>query len=96
MPIQLLFVDGCSHQQVAGELLRLALAAVGRSDDVEAVLVRTPEEAQEWGFHGSRSVLLDGHDPFAASDAPIGLACRIYRTRHISASKRLALSGREC
>ena len=54
MPIQLLFVDGCSHQQVAGELLRLALAAVGRSDDVEAVLVRTPDEAHEWGFTGRR------------------------------------------
>jgi hypothetical protein len=47
---------------------------------VEAVRVRTPEEAQEWGFHGSRSVLLDGHDPFAAPDAPVGLAYRNYRT----------------
>lgn len=85
-----------SHQRVAGERLRRALAAVGRSDDVEAVLVRTPEEAHEWGFHGSPSVLLDGHDPFAASDPPIGLACRIYRTRQISLSIRLALSGGEC
>ena len=47
---------------------------------MESVRVRTPDEAQEWGFHGSRSVLLDGHDPFAAPDAPVGLACRIYRT----------------
>ena len=48
------------------------------------------------GFHGSPYVLLDGHDPFAASDPPIGRACRIYRTRQISLSIRLALSGGEC
>lgn len=63
MRIQVLHVDGCPNWQVADERLREALAVVGRRDDVESVLVTTPEEAEDWGFHGSPSVLLDGHDP---------------------------------
>lgn len=82
MRIQVLRVDGCPNWQVADERLREALAVVGRRDDVESVLVTTPEEAEDWGFHGSPSVLLDGHDPFAALNVPVGLACRIYRTPH--------------
>ena len=82
MRIQVLHVDGCPNWQVADERLREALAVVGRRDDVESVLVTTPEEAEDCGFHGSPSVLLDGHDPFAALNVPVGLACRIYLTPH--------------
>ncbi|MDK1017238.1 MAG: thioredoxin family protein, partial [Actinomycetota bacterium] len=31
-------------------------------------------------FHGSPTVLINGIDPFAENDAPVGLSCRIYRT----------------
>ena len=45
-----------------------------------AVLVDTPEAAQAVGFHGSPSIHIDGVDPFADLNAPVGLTCRIYRT----------------
>jgi len=42
--------------------------------------VRTTEEAERVGFHGSPSILLNGVDAFADWDAGIGLACRVYVT----------------
>lgn len=81
MTISLLYFDGCPNWHVADERLRAALVAVGRSDDaVEHVLVSTPAEAEAAQFHGSPTVLVDGWDPFADPDAPVGLACRLYRT----------------
>ena len=31
-------------------------------------------------MHGSPTLLVDGRDPWADAEAPVGLACRIYRT----------------
>jgi hypothetical protein len=47
---------------------------------VEHRLVSTPEEAQAAGFRGSPTVLVNGQDPFADPDAPVGLSCRVFRT----------------
>lgn len=78
--VQLLYFDDCPNWQVAAERLEEALEVVGRPVEVEKVLVATPEQAEEWGFHGSPSLLIDGEDPFALPGAPVGLSCRIYRT----------------
>ena len=78
--VQLLYFDGCPSWQVADARLREALREVGRSVEVEKVLITTPEQADEWHFVGSPSVLVDGDDLFAEPDAPVGLACRLYRT----------------
>jgi len=43
-------------------------------------IVDTPEEAERTRFRGSPSILVDGVDPFAEPDAPIGLSCRMYET----------------
>lgn len=80
MRVQLLYLDGCPHWKVADARLREALEAVGRPVEVEKVLVAAPEQAEEWGFHGSPSVLLDGEDAFAQAGALVGLSCRLYRT----------------
>ena len=42
--------------------------------------VVSPEEAQRVGFRGSPTVLVDGEDPFVEASAPVGFACRVYRT----------------
>ncbi len=80
MRLQLLYFDGCPNWQVMEARLRAAVTTSGRTGEVERVLVRTPEEATALAFHGSPSVLVDGRDPFAEADAPVGLLCRIYRT----------------
>lgn len=80
MRVQLLYFDDCPSWRVAAGRVQEALETVGRQVEVEKVLVATPEQAEEWRFHGSPSLLIDGTDPFAQPDAPVGLACRIYQT----------------
>lgn len=81
MTLSLLYFDGCPNWHVADDRLREALAIVGRADaEIDRVLVATQDEAEAIGFHGSPTVLIDGIDPFALAGAPVGLACRLYRT----------------
>ncbi len=79
MNIALLYFDGCPNWKVAEE--RLAAIAAERSDiTVTHHLVESIEAAERLGFHGSPSILIDGVDVFADSDAGIGLSCRVYQT----------------
>ena len=80
MRVQLLYFDGCPHWQVADSRLREALETLGNPVDVEKILVTTPEQAEQWSFRGSPSVLVDGEDRFAQPGAPVGLSCRLYET----------------
>ncbi|MHB8467805.1 MAG: thioredoxin family protein [Acidimicrobiales bacterium] len=81
MDVRLVYFDDCPNWQVADARLKEALAALDQ--DAAAVAyeqVTTPEEAERSGFRGSPTILIDGRDPFAQPDAPVGLSCRIYRT----------------
>jgi hypothetical protein len=80
MKIRLLYFDGCPHWRLADERLDEALRQLGLPQTAERVRVETSEAAEAWRFHGSPSVLIDDEDPFAEPDAPVGLACRLYRT----------------
>ena len=76
--VTLRFFDGCPHWQQLDERLRALRAEqdfVLRHD-----LVRSTEEAESTSFRGSPTVLVDGRDPFANGDEPVGLSCRIYQT----------------
>ena len=77
--ITVLYFDGCPNWQDADENIRTAVA--DRSDiRVTYQRVETPEQAEQIGFVGSPTVLIDGVDPFAEPGRPVGLACRIYAT----------------
>lgn len=79
MDIELLYFDDCPSWRLAHE--RLAEVSAERSDvHVTHHLVDTVEEAERRGFHGSPSILLDGVDAFADTDAGVGLSCRVYQT----------------
>ena len=81
MDVTLLYFEDCPHWRTADERVREAVVLSGRRDIVvRRAEVCTPEEADRLGFRGSPTVLIDGRDAFAAADAPVGLACRIYRT----------------
>lgn len=81
MEITLLYFDGCPSWQLADQRLLEALALAGRPDQpVTRRQVTTPEQAEQLGFRGSPTVLLDGRDPFAEPGTPTGLACRMFRT----------------
>lgn len=77
--ITLQYFDGCPNWQTTAALLG-ALVEGGLDATVSLELIDSHEEAMTRGFIGSPTVLIDGVDPFAVADAPVGLACRIYRT----------------
>lgn len=81
MEVELRYFDGCPNWTVAREHLQAALARAGHADiRVGLRQIRSQAEAEELGFTGSPTIVIDGRDPFARPDAPAGLACRVYAT----------------
>ena len=79
--VALRYFDGCPNWRLAEQRLRQVLEELGASDvPVELERIETPERAEEVAFRGSPTVLIDGEDPFLDESAPVGLACRVYRT----------------
>lgn len=77
--VSLLYFEGCPNWQVADRRLS-ELAAERPSLRVTRCQVRTIEQAQRVGFHGSPSIHVGGVDVFAAADTGVGLSCRVYVT----------------
>lgn len=80
MEIEVLVVPDCPHQAAATDLIATALADTGVKANITITTVATHDEAQERGFPGSPTILLNGSDPFARSDTPTALSCRLYST----------------
>lgn len=81
MDVTLMFFADCPNRRVADQSLRAALARAGHYGvHVEHRLVTTPEQAAAAAFRGSPTVLVDGRDPFADPEAPVGMSCRVHDT----------------
>ena len=80
MQITIQHFNGCPHWLATTERLSRAVEDTGVDADVRLQLVNTPEAATAHHFRGSPTVLIDGVDPFADPDAPVGLSCRVYVT----------------
>ena len=81
--ITLMYFAGCPGWQHAEANLHAALAAVGMPDvSIRRRLIATVEEAEQAGFIGSPTVLLDGRDPFTEPGRQPGLSCRLYPSEH--------------
>lgn len=105
MRIEVLTVPGCPNGPVVEQ--RLAEALAGRSDvTVERRVAETVELAEEYGMHGSPTVLINGRDPFVSSAEPgtgASLSCRLYRDEQgqvqgapSAGQLRAALAAAEC
>ncbi|MEE8497699.1 MAG: thioredoxin family protein [Acidimicrobiia bacterium] len=79
MDITLQYFDSCPGWKLVEADLE-TLESEGVELTITHQLIETPEAAAEAGFRGSPTVLIDGVDPFADPDAPVGLSCRVYRT----------------
>lgn len=79
MDVTLLYFDDCPNWLEADAHLR-SLAAERPDLHITRRIVDTPEAAEETQFRGSPSILVDGVDPFADVDDPVGLSCRVYQT----------------
>jgi len=78
--VTLLYFDGCPNWEETHARVRQALREAGASEHVTVRRVETDEQAHQLSFRGSPTVLIDGQDPFADPIAPVGLACRVFRT----------------
>jgi hypothetical protein len=77
--VELLVVSDCAHGPAAQELLRTALDAAGLpATGVRVSVIHSQREAEERGFVGSPTILVNGLDPFAEPGPPSALACRVY------------------
>jgi hypothetical protein len=77
--VQLLVVDDCPNERPAAALLRRALDDVGLSAvGFSTRVIATQQEAEQLGFVGSPTILIDGRDPFAEPGRAAALACRVY------------------
>ena len=76
MKITIQYFDDCPNWQAAVD----AVKAVAPSIPIELQLVDTMADAERFGFRGSPTILVDGRDPWADPDAPIGLSCRVFQT----------------
>lgn len=69
MIVTLQFFDGCPSWQTARDQLRAAARETGLEVDLRFEQVGTLEDAERLGFTGSPTILIDGRDPYPASDA---------------------------
>lgn len=76
--VTLLYFDGCPSWETTDS--RLASLANDLGFSIRRVKVESVEDAEQWQFRGSPTVLVDGRDVFAVGDEPVGLACRLYQT----------------
>ncbi len=77
MNVTLQYFDGCPNWKLVEQRLH---AVLGPDSTIQYRLVESQEDAEQLGFTGSPTVLVDGVDSFAKPGAPIGLACRVYLT----------------
>jgi hypothetical protein len=73
--VEIVYFAGCPHWRTADARVRRIAAESGA-----AVRGRRVTVAEAPGFAGSPTILVDGHDPFAAGTWSGGLACRLYAT----------------
>jgi hypothetical protein len=80
MDVELLVMADCPHESEAADLLRRALDDTGLSSTrFDTRVIRDLSEAQQAGFVGSPTILINGADPFRLPGSQPALACRIYR-----------------
>ena len=79
MDVTLLYFDDCPNWLVANAHLD-SLRSEQPEMSITRHIVDTPEEAERTRFRGSPSILINGVDPFADPDDPVGLSCRVYQT----------------
>ena len=80
MDIEILYFDDCPNWRLTEALVDRAVNDAGVTAAIRHTLVESDEAARRLSFRGSPTVLINGVDPWANPDAPVGLSCRIYQT----------------
>jgi len=80
MQVEILYFEGCPNHAPTVARVKQIAADMGLTLALREVQITTPEEAQQWRFLGSPTVLVNGVDidPDARQRASYGLSCRVY------------------
>ncbi len=79
MKIHFLWWEGCPSHPEAWQRLHEALQQLSLDVPVERIEIRTDDDAQQWHFPGSPTILVNGQDiDPRAGDTPARLTCRLY------------------
>jgi hypothetical protein len=78
MELTVLAVPGCPNAPVLEKRLAEALAGWPLAT-VRRQVIADVADAVRWRMHGSPTLLVDGHDPFAEAGTGPAVACRMYR-----------------
>jgi hypothetical protein len=76
--VELLWWEGCPSTEKALAELREAMRELGLGDEVRMREIATDAQAEQTGFLGSPTILVDGQD-VAPAGGEVGLSCRVYR-----------------
>lgn len=80
MEITLQYFPGCPNWETVAADIREMIEQQNLDASLHLQLIDTPRAAEESGFRGSPTVLINGTDPFSDPNAPVGLSCRVYLT----------------
>jgi hypothetical protein len=79
--IDFLWWRECPSWERALGILRERLEAAGLDQSLVITEITTDEQARRLGFPGSPTIRVNGDDIQDPGTNPIGLSCRVYRTR---------------
>ena len=80
MKVEILYLAGCPNHPPTVDLAGDVIRQLGINAEIEEVEVTGPDDAEQIGFLGSPTVLVDGVDvePAAPSRRDFGFSCRRY------------------
>ncbi|TFB54413.1 thioredoxin family protein [Cryobacterium tagatosivorans] len=81
MRVEIRHTADCPNWEQAGRMVRQALIATGHPDvEIGSREIRTPQDAENFPYAGSPTLVLDGVDIFPGAERIVDLACRLYAT----------------
>ncbi|WP_253847339.1 alkylmercury lyase [Mycobacterium gordonae] len=82
MRLEILQVRDCPNVPVLEERIRQATADQELDDEITHRVIDDPATASAAGMTGSPTLLVDGHDPFAAPGHLPSVSCRLYESEN--------------
>lgn len=78
MRIQFLWWQGCPSHPAAWQRLQEVLAEQEIEARIEQIEIRSEEDAEQWRFPGSPTILVNGNDIDPSAPPTYRLTCRLY------------------
>jgi len=79
MQIDFLYFEDCPSHEKALARLREVLHEEGLQAEIRIHKMETDEQAQEWRFAGSPTILVNGEDIVPTDETLYSLSCRVYQ-----------------